>query len=144
MITLDFITDSKDYLDNFNGRRYEEAFNHFKGRLSEALNGVSFEDADRNVDELVEGCAEKLDETKKWKRKGLATDFRVLLALYMIPALVSIDTDISRYYSEQIIEKWNARFPEPPIKASNFDEINDGFKKELGDIFGLRSTKAKK
>lgn len=144
MVTIDFITDNKDYLNNFNSRHYKEAFEHFRGRLQEAMDGMNEAEVDSNIDNLIEQVSEKLASLKKWKQNSTATDYRVLIALYMIPSATDINSEISNYFANSFIEKWNAKFPEPPIKASTFEDINAGFSKSLSDIFGIKSIGAKK
>jgi len=139
MINYDLLTDRQEFLTNFNKRNYKTAYEHYKDKLSKALEGVETGDVDSQIDAMLDTASNELSTLKKRKQEILSTDLRVIIALYLIPAAKGIDTDVSNLLADSLVNKWNERFPEPKIEASGFEEINAGFTKSLSEMFGFKS-----
>ncbi|MBO4376132.1 MAG: hypothetical protein IKY04_04785 [Lachnospiraceae bacterium] len=138
MITYDLLTDKKDFLKNFNRKNYPTAFENYRKKLFDALDGVTTDDAKKGAEELISKIQEEEATLKKRHKEGFFIDLRVIIALYLLPAAKEIDTDVSNAFSETLLSKWNETFPGPEIQASTFEVINNGFKKSIGEMFGFR------
>ena len=138
MISYDLLADKKDFLKNFNKKNYPTAFENYRKKLFDALEGITVDDARKGAEELIKTIQAEEATLKKRQKEGFFIDLRVIIALYLLPSATEIDTDVSRAFAETLLSKWNETFPGPDIQASTFEVINSGFNKSLAEMFGFR------
>ncbi len=58
-------------------------------------------------------------------------DCRYLIVAFTIPAILEQHTLAADELADRFLEKWNAHYPKNPLGKSNFESINNGFKKKF-------------
>lgn len=126
---------------NFRGYQKKILRSEFEGAFETYDNGTReiFELLDRGAAddrEKIEQAAERLlnDLSGDWHGRESRDDDKIVIAIFLVPALRRRKLRISEPFSEALQKKWCERYPKSPFYLGDYESISGGFKKRL---FGL-------
>lgn len=128
-------------LDSFKKSLYPEAFQAYLRKYIGVIDaiekvylkedGTDEEWLDKLVDHLIVQAQQTLSEIpKKGKRNERLIDYNMVLAVYVIPAILEQKGQSAEPLTDRIVEKWNNAFT-TSIGKSSYEKIEEGFHKKL-------------
>lgn len=134
----DLLMDVKDPLDGFQKKEYEKTFLEYIGTHSQVLRdledayqyGNEKEEMLRTLAEDFVGAVKKSieEEPKKRKRSKRLTDYNLILAAYLFPALLKENPHSGEIFAEELRKAWKQAFPRTNLNISTYEEIEEGFR----------------
>jgi hypothetical protein len=128
-------------LSGFKKDRYES---HFKGLYEEnedmlhnVWQSIYYASNEKEVVqnialEFVNQVALVIDLiTKKSAKEQKLMDFNMSLAVYVIPIILEYKNKTLEVLVDKILEEWKNKFPKTNVGKSDFENINNGFRKKL-------------
>lgn len=64
------------------------------------------------------------------KESFILDDFKMVVALYLIPMILELHLDISEDLTDIIIKEWIRNYPKMPIRKGLYENIRNGFRKK--------------
>lgn len=119
---------------SFNAQKYAGAFSAYYSRLSPslaALSGLAPEDCRGFAQSLMDSVADDFESEGSARIKSAAFfTRRMMVVAYLLPALRESKVPESGAVLAEFIRLWNARYPQEPVSASTFTEIDSGFRRK--------------
>lgn len=86
--------------------------------------------------ERIELAAERLlaDLEHDWTQKAQREDDKIVIAIFLVPALRRRKLPVSEPFCETLQKKWCERYPKSPFYLGDYESISGGFRKKA---FGL-------
>lgn len=135
------LEDCSNVMANFTRELYPNAFHSYCKQHSKTLmaveNGykqvIDKEQFLTNMAEELASAADRMLETqqKKSAREQCTTNLNMCLVVYTIPAVLELNGESSKPFSEKILSVWKIHFPKTNLRASDFEHINAGFKRKF-------------
>ncbi len=79
-----------------------------------------------NMEETIPGLAVELET----KEVFILDDYKMVVALYLIPMILELHLDISDELADTIIREWISLYPKMPIRKGLYENIKNGFRKK--------------
>lgn len=119
---------------HFNRTDYSASFSDYSDRFLpalQAMHGAAQEDCAAFANALVSRMVDTLEaDHVRSSRSSAFFSYRMMLAVYLIPALHDSAVPEAAAVLESFLKLWNERYPKEPLKAVGYDQINDGWKKK--------------
>ncbi len=81
---------------------------------------------------LVEEATKAIDAMpKKGAKEQKLMDLNLCLAVYVIPIILEYKNKSLEVLADKILEEWKIKFPKTNVGKSDFENINNGFRKKL-------------
>ncbi len=130
----------QDPLKDFKKNLYEPSFRDYEKEqealmdlLEDIYEGVS--EPDRFLKDLASSMVKqvqlRLEGKNKRKQEELMMGFNMSLVIYVIPALIDHNKSSGRALAQKLLDAWKEQFPKTNLKLSDFDAINNGFKRRF-------------
>ena len=125
-------------LETFKKTEYEKNFLAYYEKNKDILDAIAdiYESTDRYmelyqqmVQDLIHEVEQRLSERKPRKAEALLMDYNMTVVVYLLPAVLRYDKKSGEILSEEFLLCWKERFKKADLKASTFEEINEGFRK---------------
>ena len=135
-----------DIHKNFNKYTYSDTIDSYKAQHFPALSAINshisqLEPSDRAsallslARDFISGVEDIRLTDRRYKSlldKGIFyTDMRMIMAIYMIPAMLNTGLECSKPLAEAIRKEWLDRHPKEPFNIGTRESIQGGFKKRL-------------
>ena len=84
-----------------------------------------------DTDALLEKAAVRMldDLAKTWKKSVQQEDDKVVIAIFLVPALRRMKLSISEPFCEKLRGVWMERYPKSPFYLATYEDIDNGFRK---------------
>lgn len=125
-------------LKNLKQSTYPGDFESYSALILPALKAYSL--AATENDDAADHFADVLLNRfmKQYEQEGIKKetdprffDCRYMLVSFTIPSILELHTPAADALADKFLEKWNKRYPKNPLGKSNFEAINNGFKKKF-------------
>lgn len=130
----------QDPLKDFKKNLYEPSFRAYEKEqeglmdlLEDTYEGLSNPDGFLKslASSMVEQVQLRLDGKNKRKQEDLMMGFNMSLVIYVNPALIAHNKMSGRALAQEVLAAWKEQFPKTNLKLSDFDAINNGFKRRF-------------
>lgn len=135
------LSDYDQVMAAFTRERYPDAFENYCKQHSQTLRAVENgykQVIDKgqfltNMAEELASSAEKLlaEQPKKNAKEQCATNLNMCLVVYILPAILELNGQSSKAFSEKVLAAWKSHFPKTNLQAATFKQINSGFKRKF-------------
>lgn len=115
-----YIVDSKELLE------YIDRACRIKSEEKEQVLSVCVKKMFRDMKEMIP----KVAIDSKTKQSFILDDYKMVVALYLIPMILEINLEISEALADMIIIEWVKEYPKMPIRKGSYENIRDGFRKK--------------
>lgn len=119
------------YLERFTKSEYAGCFkgyyNAVQPLFDELANGSI--DAAGCACDFVEHIVSRIP--KVLKRRLVSYDICHFLFLYTVPSALQHGSEAAQIFADELMNRWNERFPKYPLKKTSFSEINGGFRTRI-------------
>ena len=132
MKAKELLTKYRYLSEHFNRDDYKKHYDAYKDVL------LSFfaEHGDMQPEDIKTALEEILDETvkdinsKRWKfqKKDAESRDKIVLLLFMAPALMDLDKE---EFAAELAAEWEKRIPDSPFKIGRYEDIVEGFRWKL-------------
>lgn len=131
--------DEHDPLKTFEKSKYAEHFDDYCNRHEKVLSAIvelsgalKMEDyidfCDRLADAFMQQVLRRFEGLKPRKADTLLTDYNLVMAVYLLPAIQQKDKRGGAILGDALIRMWKQHFPKTDLKLAMFDDINNGFR----------------
>lgn len=138
---MDCIRSYPDYYQKITKADYVPSFDTYErgtGEIFRQLDLACCLQPERRAELLRDTAAEFLDglqayfeADKRWKHQGrrssVILDAKVVVALFMVPAMRHIGVGIGEELSQELHSQWTSRYPNSPYQPGTYEEISGGF-----------------
>ena len=136
---IDAVTQHENYFKYFNRKDYEEHFFQFKRDISPvfaAMERYTQAVSDQREQVLTDFVCRFLDDREAyhrqskawpWKKSTLLFESKLILALYLVPAVLDLKLSVSEDFVRLLREENERRYPDGDFVPATFEEISTGF-----------------
>ena len=129
-ILLSAIQDGKPWLDRFNGKEYDKAYQEYRAKYGPLFREAALADGEEGVEALTEvlldGLAEGWARQKPWNRSLAQMEDKQMIVCFLGPVLM--EDPACAPLEEQLREGWAARWPKEAYRAASLEKIRKGFR----------------
>ena len=128
-------------IGNFKRKLYADAFRRYYEQhlpTMEAMeNGYQqVVDKEQYITNMAEAIVQAAEgelqkETKKRNKENRLMDFNFCLVGYLYPAIQEFPGESGKVLAKRLAKVWKEHFPQTNVTPSNFDQINNGFKRKF-------------
>lgn len=117
-------------------QQYCEKEKEIYGKLKELFDGSTDLEADMRevAAPLVLKAQELIQKTGRFSRERELMDLNCVAAFYILPGILTIDSEHAKEFALVITEQWKEAFPNTQLTPGTYEEINSGFQRK---IFGI-------
>lgn len=122
----------KDYASAF--ASYEQGIEKTYAALDRACNTCPAQRSEligQTVTAFIDGAEAlaKASSEKKQKQERALFDSKMIIALFLVPAVRHLNLSVSEDYTDTLHKEWMRRFPDNPFRPATYEEIISGFRK---------------
>lgn len=148
---LDFVKEHlMDALTNFTGyekkitkKEYAPSFSKYELGVSEVFEKLDLACnacPERRNNLLEQTAADFIDgavalskavSDKKQKQERALFDYKMIVAIFLVPAIRHLKLSVSEDYADTLHKQWIARFPDNPFRPGTYEDIVGGFRKGI-------------
>lgn len=135
------LLDIENPLANFKKDKYEAAFDNLYHIYEDTLKAVDnaylySESKEELLTEFAANFVKEADKEiellpKKGAKDQKLMDYNLSLAVYVIPIILQYKGKSSEPLADKILEEWKKAYPKTNVGKSDFENINNGFRKKL-------------
>ena len=131
------VTGYPDYNQKITRDLYAPSFDTYRAGCApvfERLNAAACTDeqiaaaADRLLDDLAAAWD---GEKSKTARQHRMTDDKIIVAIFLVPMVRTMELPVSEPFCKALQEKWCERYPKDPFYLGTYDAIAGGFRKKF-------------
>ncbi len=131
------VTGYPDYNQKITRDLYAPSFDTYRAGCApvfERLNAAARTDeqvaaaADRLLDDLAAAWD---GEKSKTARQHRMTDDKIIVAIFLVPMVRTMELPVSEPFCKALQEKWCERYPKDPFYLGTYDAIAGGFRKKF-------------
>ena len=131
------VKDYPDYNQKITRDLYAPSFDTYRAGCApvfERLNAAARTDeqvaaaADRLLDDLAAAWD---GEKSKTARQHRMTDDKIIVAIFLVPMVRTMELPVSEPFCKALQEKWCERYPKDPFYLGTYDAIAGGFRKKF-------------
>ena len=131
------VTGYPDYNQKITRDLYAPSFDTYRAGCApvfERLNAAACTDeqiaaaADRLLDDLAAAWD---GEKSKTARQHRMTDDKIIVAIFLVPMVRTMELPVSEPFCKALQEKWCERYPKDPFYLGTYDTIAGGFRKKF-------------
>ena len=119
-ILLAAIQDGKPWLERFNGKEYDKAYQEYRAKYAPLFREAALADGEEGIEALTEvlldGLAEGWARRKPWNRSLAMLNDKQMMVCFLGPV------------EEKLREGWAARWPKEAYRAASLEKIRKGFR----------------
>lgn len=124
------IQDGKPWLDQFNGKDYDKAYQEYRERYAplyrEAVLAAGEEGLKPMAGSLLDGLAEGWARQRPWNRSLARLADRQLLVCYLSPML--LEDPACAPLAEELRKGWAVRWPKEAYQTAPVSKLRKGFR----------------
>lgn len=133
----------KTAIRSFRKKTYTDFFRQYcekEKEIYEKLRVLFAESTDLETDmrevsaPLAEKAQELIRKAGRFSRDRELMDLNCVAAFYLLPGILTIESEHAMEFARIITEQWKAAFPDTQLTPGTYEEINSGFRKK---IFGI-------
>ena len=118
------IDESRALLDRFDAEHYPASFARFQEQAAPLLAALTAEDPGSCAEALLDALEQRRAAGPRLLRGRRLFAQRQVLALYFTPAALAAGAGA---LSQQVCERWNARYPRDAYAEAGFEQLCAGF-----------------
>ena len=131
------VTGYPDYNQKITRDLYAPSFDTYRAGCApvfERLNAAACTDeqiaaaADRLLDDLATAWDGEKSKTARQRRM---TDDKIIVAIFLVPMVRTMELPVSEPFCKALQEKWCERYPKDPFYLGTYDAIAGGFRKKF-------------
>lgn len=131
------VTGYPDYNQKITRDLYAPSFDTYRAGCApvfERLNAAACTDeqiaaaADRLLDDLAAAWDGEKSKTARQRRM---TDDKIIVAIFLVPMVRTMELPVSEPFCKALQEKWCERYPKDPFYLGTYDAIAGGFRKKF-------------
>lgn len=124
------IQDGKPWLDRFNGKEYDQAYQDYRARYFPLFREAALADGEEGAaalaEVLLDGLAEGWRRQRPWNRSLAMLNDRQMIVCFLSPMLA--EDPACAALEEKLREGWAARWPKEAYQAGSLKKIRKGFR----------------
>lgn len=131
----------RGYQKKITQKEFEEAFAEVSDAAEPMMRAMdeAFSAMDNAGEQLLQSACAMLDELElDWagnrSQKGARDDDKMVIAIFLVPAIRKFGYSVSEPFCKALQEEWVRRYPKTPFYLGDYDTISTGFRKKK---FGL-------
>ncbi len=129
-ILLAAIQDGKPWLERFNGKEYDKAYQEYRAKYAPLFREAALADGEEGIEALTEvlldGLAEGWARRKPWNRSLAMLNDKQMMVCFLGPVLM--EDPVCAPLEEKLREGWAARWPKEAYRAASLEKIRKGFR----------------
>ena len=129
-ILLAAIQDGKPWLERFNGKEYDKAYQEYRAKYAPLFREAALADGEEGMEALTEvlldGLAEGWKRQKPWNRSLAMLNDKQMMVCFLGPMLM--EDPVCAPLEETLREGWAARWPKEAYRAASQEKIRKGFR----------------
>lgn len=129
-ILLAAIQDGKPWLERFNGKEYDKAYQEYRAKYAPLFREAALADGEEGIEALTEvlldGLAEGWARRKPWNRSLAMLNDKQMMVCFLGPVLM--EDPVCAPLEEKLREGWAARWPKETYRAASLEKIRKGFR----------------
>ncbi len=129
-ILLAAIQDGKPWLERFNGKEYDKAYQEYRAKYAPLFREAALADGEEGIEALTEvlldGLAEGWARRKPWNRSLAMLNDKQMMVCFL--GTVLMEDPVCAPLEEKLREGWAARWPKEAYRAASLEKIRKGFR----------------
>ena len=125
----ELLTEFRYCAQHFNKDEYPALYERVKNAATAFLTEAEGTDTAAHAAALLDEVESAAEVHRfNFRRAAAIADDKLVLVLFVVPALVGIGTPAALGFADQIAAEWKARFPGEDFGVGNYDDIASGFR----------------